>query len=273
MTPSRDITRLLEIMQALRTPNTGCPWDLEQTYETIAPYTIEEAYEVAEAIKNNDRDELREELGDLLLQVVYHAQIASEEAAFSFPDVVEAVTTKMIRRHPHVFGDATARSQGMAKGMWERIKAEERAEKELRRRQKGLPDKHPLYLDSVPSAFPALTEADKLQRKASKVGFDWGTAGPVLAKIREEIDELSEHVEATEPDRDKLEDELGDVLFAVANLARHLDISPEQALKRTNQKFRKRFAAIESGAKKEGRPLDDLSLDEMEAYWQAAKKR
>ncbi|MDD7908723.1 MULTISPECIES: nucleoside triphosphate pyrophosphohydrolase [Pseudovibrio] len=273
MTPSRDISRLIEIMRALRTPETGCPWDLEQTFETIAPYTIEEAYEVAEAIQNGDMDELREELGDLLLQVVYHSRMAEEENSFEFSDVVEAVTTKMIRRHPHVFGDEEARATGMENGMWARIKAEERAEKSRRRAAMGLPEKQEHFLDSVPTAFPALTEADKLQRKASTVGFDWGAAGPVLEKIKEEFEELSDEVYADTPDRDKLEDELGDVLFAVANLARHLDISPEEALKRTNRKFRARFEHIERGANEEGRQLADLSLDEMEAYWQAAKKK
>lgn len=272
MLPSRDISRLIEIMKALRTPVTGCPWDLEQTFKTISPYTIEEAYEVADAIEREDLPDLKEELGDLLLQVVYHSQIAKEEDAFAFEDVVEAITKKMIRRHPHVFGDEEQKAAGFPKGAWDKVKDEEKLERKHLRQQMGLLEKQPRFLDEVPSAFPALTEAEKLQRRASKVGFDWGAAEPVLAKIKEEIDELSEEVQADTPDRNRIEDELGDVLFAVANLARHLEIQPEAALKRTNAKFRRRFAHIEDAAKTEQRPLTDLSLDEMEAHWQAAKQ-
>ncbi|MEP4034795.1 nucleoside triphosphate pyrophosphohydrolase [Roseibium polysiphoniae] len=272
MTPSREISRLIEIMAALRTPVTGCPWDLEQDFSTIAPYTLEEAYEVAEAIRLNDMENLREELGDLLLQVVYHARMAEEDQQFDFADVVEGITNKMIRRHPHVFGDDEARSAGMAKGMWEKIKAEEKAERKARREALGLQEKKKAYLDNVPAVFPALVEADKLQRRASKVGFDWGTAGPVLDKIREEIGELDDEISAGDVDKSKIEGELGDVLFAVANLARHLEIDPESALKRTNDKFRKRFAAIETHAEQTGTTLDAMTLDEMEAAWQAAKR-
>lgn len=272
MTPSREINRLIEIMAALRTPVTGCPWDLEQDFGTIAPYTLEEAYEVAEAIRLNDMENLREELGDLLLQVVYHARMAEEDQQFDFADVVEGITKKMIRRHPHVFGDDKARSAGMAKGMWEKIKAEEKAERKARREALGLEETKKAYLDDVPAVFPALVEADKLQRRASKVGFDWGAAGPVLDKIREEIDELDDEISAGDVDKSKMEDELGDVLFAVANLARHLEIDPESALKRTNDKFRKRFAAIETHAEQTATTLDAMTLDEMEAAWQAAKR-
>lgn len=277
MKPGRDISVLIDIMAALRTPVTGCPWDLEQDFSTIAPYTVEEAYEVAEAISRNDLDDLREELGDLLLQVVYHSRMAEEQGAFSFPDVVEAITKKMIRRHPHVFGDDTARTSGMAKGMWDRIKAEEKAERKARRAALGLPDTEPGYLDAVPSAFPALMEAEKIQRRAARVGFDWDSFAPVIAKIREELDELEaelkDHsapvVTGTVPDATK--DEMGDVLFALANLARHLEVEPEDALKRTNAKFRRRFAAIEAEATRRGVALEDMTLDEMEAVWQAAK--
>ena len=277
MKPGRDISVLIDIMAALRTPITGCPWDLEQDFSTIAPYTVEEAYEVAEAISRNDLDDLREELGDLLLQVVYHSRMAEEQGAFSFPDVVEAITKKMIRRHPHVFGDDTARTSGMAKGMWDRIKAEEKAERKARRAALGLPDTEPGYLDAVPSAFPALMEAEKIQRRAARVGFDWDSFAPVIAKIREELDELEaelkDHtapvVTGTVPDATK--DEMGDVLFALANLARHLEVEPEDALKRTNAKFRRRFAAIEAEATRRGVALEDMTLDEMEAVWQAAK--
>ena len=273
MTPARDITRLIEIMAALRTPETGCPWDLEQTFATIAPYTIEEAYEVADAIHRGDPVDLREELGDLLLEVVYHTQMASEDGQFDFGDVVEEITAKMIRRHPHVFGDEIARTAGMAKGAWERIKDQEKAARALARERLGLATRKSGYLDSVPPVFPALTEAEKLQKRAARVGFDWGAAGPVLDKIREEIDELAEEVASAESDSrtDRIDDELGDLIFAVANLARHLDIDPEEALKRTNRKFRSRFAAIEREAERQQRTLDDLTLEEMEAAWQAAK--
>ncbi|WP_417767657.1 nucleoside triphosphate pyrophosphohydrolase [Stappia sp.] len=277
MKPDRRIDRLIEIMAALRTPGTGCPWDLEQNFATIAPYTIEEAYEVADAIHRGDMVNLREELGDLLLQVVYHAQLAEEAEAFSFPDVVEGITTKMIRRHPHVFGDEAARSAGMAKGMWERIKQEEKRERAAAHEAAGTSARKPRFLDDVPAIFPALVEAEKLQRRAARVGFDWGSAGPVIDKIREETEELSAEIEdeGNLPDdrRDRIAGEIGDLIFAIANLARHLDIDPEEALKRTNRKFRHRFAAIEDAAEASGRTLDDLTLDEMEAVWQAAKKQ
>ncbi|WP_108820109.1 nucleoside triphosphate pyrophosphohydrolase [Pseudovibrio sp. Alg231-02] len=272
MLPSRDISRLIEIMKALRTPETGCPWDLEQNFKTISPYTIEEAYEVADAIEREDLSDLKEELGDLLLQVIYHSRMAEEEDAFAFGDVVETITKKMIRRHPHVFGDDKQKAAGFPKGTWDRIKEEEKQERKQQRAAMGLIDQMPRFLDEVPSAFPALTEAEKLQHRASKVGFDWGAAEPVLDKIKEEVEELTVEVTANTPDRRKIEDELGDVLFAIANLARHLEVQPEAALKRTNAKFRRRFAHIEDAATAEQRPLKDLSLDEMEAHWQAAKK-
>ncbi len=272
MRPSRDISRLIEIMKALRTPETGCPWDLKQNFKTISPYTIEEAYEVADAIAREDLRDLKEELGDLLLQVVYHARMAEEEDAFAFGDVVEAITRKMIRRHPHVFGDTEQKAAGFPKGTWDRIKEEEKQERRQQRAEKGHTDQLPRFLDEVPSAFPALTEAGKLQHRASKAGFDWGAAGPVLDKVKEELEELTVEVTADTPDRRKIEDELGDVLFAITNLARHLEVQPEAALKRTNAKFRRRFAHIEDAATAEQRPLKDLSLNEMEAHWQTAKK-
>ena len=271
MKPSRDIDRLIEIMAALRAPGTGCPWDVEQTFETIAPYTIEEAYEVADAIARGDRDDLREELGDLLLQVVYHARMAEEEGEFTFGDVVESITTKMIRRHPHVFGNAEARSAGMAKGMWETIKAEEKAQKRAARIARGLDpeDNGKGYLDGVPLAFPALTRALKLQEKAARVGFDWGEAAPILDKIEEEIAELREAMAAR--DKAAITDEFGDLLFAMVNFARHLKVDPEAALSGTNEKFRSRFRHIETALAAQGRTLEDASLDEMEALWQEAK--
>jgi len=268
MKPSRDVTRLVEIMAALRTPVTGCPWDLEQDFQSITPYTVEEVYEVVDAIERGDMENLREELGDLLLQVVYHSQMASEEDAFDFADVVETVTTKMIRRHPHVFGDEKARSSGMAKGMWEKIKAEEKAERAERRAAMGLAParEKTSLLDDVPAAMPPILEAVKLQAKASKVGFDWNDPKAVLAKIREEMDEFEAELETG--DKASQKDELGDVLFALANLGRHLDIDPESAVRGTNQKFRRRFGAVEHQL---GERLMEASLDEMEAAWQAAK--
>lgn len=271
MTPSRDISRLIEIMAALRDRETGCPWDIEQDFSSIAPYTIEEAYEVADAIARGDRDDLREELGDLLLQVVYHAQMAEEEGAFAFGDVVEAITRKMIRRHPHVFGDAEARGARSAKGQWEKIKAEEKAEKRAARVARGLDpeDNGKGYLDGVPLAFPALTRALKLQEKAARVGFDWGAAAPILDKIEEEIGELRAAMAAG--DAESAGDEFGDVLFALVNFGRHLKLDPEAALMGTNEKFRSRFHYIERSLAAKGRKFGEATLDEMEALWQEAK--
>ena len=277
MKPSRDISRLIEIMAALRTPQTGCPWDLEQDFRTIAPYTIEEAYEVADAIERDDMDDLRLELGDLLLQSVYHARMAEEEGHFDFGDVVEGITAKMIRRHPHVFGDERGEqysASGMAKGTWERIKAEEKAETAARREQMGLAPKTKgeSLLDDVPAALPGLTQAVKLQQKASKVGFDWNDPRSVIAKLREETVELEAELASATPDLAAVEEELGDLLFVLANLARHLDIDPEAALRLTNAKFRRRFAYIEKNIEqRSGKPLPQANLDEMEALWQEAK--
>lgn len=271
MKPSKDISRLIEIMAALRQPVTGCPWDVEQNFETIAPYTLEEAYEVADAIARKDLGDLREELGDLLLQVVYHARMAEEEGAFAFGDVVEAITTKMIRRHPHVFGDEKARSAGMAKGMWDRIKAEEKAERRARRLALGLDpeDNGKGFLDSVPVAMPALTRALKLQEKAAKVGFDWKEAEPILDKIEEEIGELRAAMASGEDAA--IKDEFGDLLFAVVNFGRHLKVDAEAALAGTNEKFRSRFHHVEKALVAQGKSLEEASLEEMEALWQQAK--
>ncbi|MBS9476349.1 nucleoside triphosphate pyrophosphohydrolase [Ancylobacter radicis] len=274
MTPSRDIRRLLEIMVALRTPGTGCPWDLEQSFATIAPYTIEEAYEVADAIARGDTDDLCDELGDLLLQVVFHARIAEEEGAFDFGDVVGAITAKMIRRHPHVFGAAGTRDVGAVNAAWDAIKAEEKVTRAERRRLRGEaaePDQ-PRLLASVPVATPALTRAVKLQAKAATVGFDWPDTRMVLDKIREEIDEVE--VEIAAGDREAAAaGEVGDLLFALANLARHLGVDPEAALRGTNQKFVSRFSFIEDRLAEAGRTPTEASLDEMEALWQEAKGR
>ncbi|MBS0534626.1 MAG: nucleoside triphosphate pyrophosphohydrolase [Proteobacteria bacterium] len=270
MKPSRDISRLIEIMAALRTPVTGCPWDLEQDFSTIAPYTIEEAYEVADAITRADLPDLRDELGDLLLQVVFHARMAEEQGAFDFGGVVEAVTTKMIRRHPHVFADAGGQDTQAVNAQWERIKAEERAEKARRH-----PPKPPSALDGVPVALPALTRALKLQQKAGRVGFDWNDPRAVLAKIREEADEIEAELDRAETDFAKKElaaAEVGDLLFAVVNLARHLDADPEAILRATNAKFERRFTAIERALAAQGKKPQDATLSEMDALWDEAKK-
>jgi nucleoside triphosphate diphosphatase len=268
MTPSRDIQRLIEIMAALRTPVTGCPWDLEQTFATIAPYTIEEAYEVADAIARNDLDDLKDELGDLLLQVVYHAQMAEERGAFGFGEVVEAITAKMIRRHPHVFGpDAGQTSQEVVNRNWSRIKAEEKAERAARRRE---PVEHPLsVLASVRSGLPALTRALELQKKASTVGFDWNDPRAVLKKIREETDEIEAALDAG--DASHVVDEIGDLMFVAVNLARHMKADPESALRKTNAKFTRRFAHIERALHARGTTPEQSSLEEMDALWNEAK--
>jgi len=273
MTPSKDISRLIEIMAALRDPESGCPWDIEQTFETIAPYTVEEAHEVAEAIARDDMIDLREELGDLLLQAVYHARLAEERGAFAFPDVVEAITRKMIRRHPHVFGDASAREAGAAKGFWEKIKAEEKAERRAARAAAGEASgsERPGVLSGVPRGLPPLARALKLQVEAGRVGFDWNDPLAVIAKLREEIDEVEAEVKSG-GGIDRVRDEIGDLLFVVVNLARHVGVDAEQALRGTNAKVERRFAAIEAALAETGRTPADASLEEMEALWQEAKK-
>jgi nucleoside triphosphate diphosphatase len=270
MEPSRDIGRLIEIMAALRDPQSGCPWDKEQTFATIAPYTVEEAHEVAEAIARNDLGDLREELGDLLLQVAYHARMAEEVGAFAFPDVVEAITSKMIRRHPHVFGGPEARAVGQAKGMWDKIKQEEKRD---RRAERGDAPELTLtsLLDAVPKGLPPLARAIRLQQKAGTVGFDWNDPRAVVAKLREEIDEIEAELVHEAPTQARVRDEIGDLLFAVVNLARHLAVDPDQALTGTNAKFAGRFARIEVALAAEGRLTSEASLDEMEALWQRAK--
>jgi nucleoside triphosphate diphosphatase len=264
MTPSKNIARLLEIMAALRTPGTGCPWDLEQNFRTIVPYTLEEAYEVADAIEHADIEQLREELGDLLLQVVFHARMAEEQGAFDFGDVVEAITEKLIRRHPHVFADAEGRTATAVKGLWERIKSEEKAAKAAR---KGRPTP-PGALAGVPVALPALTRALKLQDKAGAVGFDWNDPRAVLAKIREEADEIEQALDQGDA---SVTAEVGDLLFAAVNLARHLKADPEGLLRVTNQKFERRFAAIEQALAARGKKPEDADLAEMDALWDEAK--
>jgi nucleoside triphosphate diphosphatase len=262
MTPSRDIGRLLEIMAALRTPKTGCPWDLAQNFSTIAPYTLEEAYEVADAIAREDLADLKEELGDLLLQVVFHSRMAEEQSAFAFGDVVQAITEKLIRRHPHVFGGERSHTPHAVEGLWERIKAEEKAAR------KGA--KPEGALSGVPVTLPALTRALKLQEKASKVGFDWNDPRAVLRKIREEADEIEAALDAGDAD-EAAAGEVGDLLFAAVNLARHLRADPEALLRHTNRKFERRFASIERALAAKGKAPQDSTLAEMDALWDAAK--
>jgi nucleoside triphosphate diphosphatase len=270
MTPSRDISRLLEIMATLRTPGTGCPWDLEQDFASIAPYTIEEAHEVADAIARGDLDDLCDELGDLLLQVVFHARMAEEQNAFSFGDVVEAITRKMIRRHPHVFADKDGRlTPSDVKGAWDRIKAEEKAERAARRPIGETPRKS--LLSGAKAGQPALTRAMELQRKASSVGFDWNDPRAVLHKIREEADEIEAALDRA--DGDELAGETGDLLFAVVSLARHVGADPDMALRGTNAKFERRFGFIEQELEAQGRSLESASLAEMDALWNEAKRR
>ncbi len=266
MTPSRDIQRLIAIMAALRTPGTGCPWDLKQDFSTIAPYTIEEAYEVADAIARGDIDDLKDELGDLLLQVVFHARMADEQGAFAFDDVVLAITDKLIRRHPHVFGDTRNLTPDEVKGLWDKIKAEEKAE---RSRRRGGQHDEAGALAGVPVSLPALTRALKLQQKASRVGFDWNDPKSVLAKIREEADEIEAALDAK--DNDAAGGEIGDLIFALVNLARHLDLDPDAALRGTNAKFERRFAAIEAALAKRGKTPSEATLAEMDALWDEAK--
>jgi ATP diphosphatase len=268
MTPSRDISHLLEIMATLRTPGTGCPWDIEQNFATIAPYTIEEAYEVADAIARGDLDDLKDELGDLLLQVVFHARMAEEQNAFSFGDVVEAISAKMIRRHPHVFADKKGRlTPSDVKGAWDRIKAEEKAERAARRPPQETA--HKSLLSGVKAGQPALARAMELQRKASQVGFDWNDPRAVLNKIREEADEIEAALDRG--DKEELTSETGDLLFALVNLARHVGADPDQALRGTNAKFERRFAHIERALVAQGRTLEGASLAEMDALWNEAK--
>ena len=268
MQSSKEIENLLGIMATLRAPGSGCPWDLEQTFATIAPYTIEEAYEVADAIARNDLNDLKDELGDLLLQVVFHARMAEEQDAFAFGDIVAAISEKMIRRHPHVFGErAGALSSEEVKSAWHRIKAEEKAERA--RRNPDLANSNSSLLSDVKQGQPALARALELQAKASTVGFDWNDPRAVLAKIREEADEIEAALDAGE--QSQIASEVGDLLFAVVNLARHAATDPELALRQTNAKFERRFGYIERTLAARGRSLRDATLGEMDALWNEAK--
>lgn len=264
--PREPLQRLLAVMAWLRDRQHGCPWDIDQTFRTIAPYTIEEAYEVADAIEREDMPALKEELGDLLLQVVYHSQIASEAKVFGFDDVAAAIADKMVDRHPHVFGDLDIKTADAQTVSWEARKAAERA-------AKGASSEPTGALDGVARALPALMRAEKIQKRAARVGFDWATIGPVIDKIEEELGELRAELEAGKVEQAKVQDELGDVLFAVANLARHCKVDPEVALRATNDKFEKRFRYVERRLAEHGRKPAEASLEEMETLWQEAKTR
>lgn len=261
MSPTR---RLLEIMARLRDPEGGCPWDRRQTLATIVPYTLEEAYEVADAIQRNDMGELRDELGDLLFQVVFYSQIASEQGDFTFDDVARAIGDKMVRRHPHVFGDADYRDEGELRQAWEAHKAEERAARGARDRTS--------QMDGVARALPALIRAEKLQRRAARVGFDWPDARGAFAKTREELDEVEAEMDSADPDR--LQDELGDLLFALVNVVRLSGFDAEQSLSRANEKFERRFRAMEALLQAQaGAEMSALSLEALEAAWEAVKRK
>ena len=260
-----DIADLIDIMARLRAPVGGCPWDIEQTFATIAPYTIEEAYEVADAIARKDMAALKDELGDLLFQSVYHARMAEEAGHFKFEDVVRAICAKMIRRHPHVFGDEVISSTGQQNSRWEEHKAAERAEK------KAASDKPPSALDDIPASLPALKHAEKLQKRAARVGFDWPEAAQVLDKIDEEVAEIKQAM-AAKAGPERIADEIGDLLFACVNLARKANIDPGMALRGTNLKFERRFRRIEDLLAASGKTATQASLEEMEALWQQAKR-
>lgn len=257
------IEKLLEIMARLRDPETGCPWDREQDFSSIAPYTIEEAYEVADAIARGDMAGLRDELGDLLLQVVFHARMAEEAGSFAFDDVARGISEKMVRRHPHVFGSEDERRRGAVEGSWERIKAGERAA------ERPAADGGGSALEGVASALPALLRAEKLGKRAARTGFDWRNRNGPAAKIEEELAELRDAARGNDPAR--VEEELGDLLFAVANLARHLGVAPEAALTRANAKFEQRFRCMEADVRADGLELADLDIDTLEGYWQRVK--
>jgi ATP diphosphatase len=278
-TPSKYSTDdLLYLMSRLRDPETGCPWDIKQTYQSIVPHTLEEAYEVADAIDKKDYVHLKEELGDLLFQVIFYSQIGKEDKHFDFSDIVDALVSKLVRRHPHVFPTGELRSEinsapltdDEISGRWEQIKQQERDDKEAEQVLLKKQSTDNGLLDDIPIALPALQRAEKLQKRAATVGFDWPETIQVLDKIEEEIAELREAL--IEGDRAHIQDEMGDVLFAMTNLARHINVKSEIALRGTNEKFVRRFSFIESSLKNAGRSLEDASLEEMEELWQAAKK-
>lgn len=259
---NNDIQPLLDIMAKLRDPQTGCPWDKAQRFETIVPFTLEEAYEVADTIERMAIDELPDELGDLLFQVVFYCQLGREQGLFDFADVVEKICNKLTSRHPHVFGTLKGASSDEVKENWEQIKAKERSERDL----------HSI-LDNIPVGLPALSRSIKIQKRVARVGFDWAELGPVVDKIHEEIDEVIHEVEQDKVNPDKVQDEMGDLLFAVVNLSRHLGVEPEQALRGANRKFERRFRGVESMANKAEKPMEEHTLDELDQYWDEVKLR
>lgn len=256
------IDRLLGIMKRLRDPENGCPWDKEQTFSTIAPYTLEETYEVLDAIAREDFDDLRGELGDLLFQVVFYAQMAQEEGRFDFNDICAAISDKLERRHPHIFGDATAGNSSEVLARWEEIKTEERAEKAQHS-----------ALDDIPHSFPALMRAQKIQKRCATVGFDWTSLGPVVEKVYEEIDEVMDEAKQAVVDQSRVEEEMGDLLFATVNLSRHLGVKAEVALQKANQKFERRFREVERIVAERGLSMTGVDLETMEEVWQQVKRQ
>ena len=260
-----NIEKLINIMKELRDPKKGCPWDLEQDFSSIAPYTIEEAYEVADAIQRDDMGDLKEELGDLLFQVVFHSQMAEEQKAFSISDVVDGIVDKMIRRHPHVFGDDQIENASQQTQAWEEFKAAERQQKNI------ASSEEPSVMDGVPVALPSLTQAVKLQKRAARVGFDWTSYSQIVDKIKEELDELTHEIDSSAT-RERVVDEMGDLFFAVSNLARHLEIDPETAIRVSNEKFVRRFKSMEALARQANKPISEMTLDEQEALYQQTKR-
>lgn len=267
---SKNLTQLLSIMEQLRTPKTGCPWDLKQTFDSVVPHTIEEAYEVADAIANKDFDDLKGELGDLLFQVVFYAQMAKEKGLFEFDDILAVLNEKLIRRHPHVFSDANLMTDAQINANWEAEKEKERLKKaQAQHKQESV-------LDNIPLALPAMTRAYKIQKRAASVGFDWAELAPVVAKIHEEIEEVLVEVKRTDLDKvqqqARIVDELGDLLFANVNLVRHLKGNPEQVLNQANQKFSSRFQLVEQQVRSLGKEMGDCTLNELDAIWNDIKK-
>lgn len=262
MTSSTPLQRLLSIMKTLRDPQTGCPWDRQQTFETIAPYTLEETYEVIDAIERHNHTDLRDELGDLLFQVVFYAQIGQEQGLFDFDQVCDAISDKLERRHPHIFAQATAADSDAVVVRWEQLKASERAEKALHS-----------VLDDIPRTLPALMKAEKIQKRCATVGFDWHALEPVLGKVYEELDEVMYEVRQTVVDEQKLAEEIGDLLFATVNLSRHLGHKAESALQAANDKFERRFRQVEKIMQQNNLPFNEATLEQMEAVWQQVKNQ
>ncbi|WP_064602065.1 nucleoside triphosphate pyrophosphohydrolase [Photobacterium sp. J15] len=257
------IEHLVEIMATLRDPENGCPWDLKQSFATIVPHTLEEAYEVADAIEQQNWDDVREELGDLLFQVIFYSQLGKEQGLFDFDDVVSGINEKLTRRHPHVFGEAEFADEAAINANWEAEKAKEREAK----------GEDISILANIPKAMPALTRADKIQKRCAKHGFDWDSIGPVVDKVREEIDEVMDEVIQVSPEQHKIEEEVGDLLFAAVNLSRHLKVKPELALQRANRKFERRFREVEKSVLEQGKRLDDCSLEMLDQEWEKVKKQ